>query len=224
MGDTLCPELLSSQVWRWPRVLPRAVLFLYAPAFYCSDCFLVTCLATSFLFIKRNKSDLSNLHWPRRKGWRLNSFRANGHQDGAWGRRDTPGNFLEGQEGLGGKLIRASHSESQRCERHGSPLPPLFYCTVGDGAGSGVLSCTSFPRTPALPLSEWKGRNLTLIDYSGCVGRHTSIFSLELICRALHGGNTLRIPALELLRQKNKCEASPGYISTTQISFADEKP
>lgn len=38
---------------------------------------------TSFLFIKRNKSDLSNLHRPGRGGWRLNSFRADDHQNGS---------------------------------------------------------------------------------------------------------------------------------------------
>lgn len=64
-----------------------------------------------------------------------------------------------------------------------------------------------------------------MIDYPGCVGRLTSISSLEPICRALHGGSTLRIPALELLRQENKFEASPGYIpTTTKISFVDENP
>ena len=109
---------------------------------------------TSFLFIKRNKSDLSNLHWPRREGWRLNSFRANGHQDGAWRRRNTGGNFLEGQEGLCGKLIMSSHSESQRRERRGSPFPSLLYCKVGAGACSGVLSGTSSLRTLAVPLSD----------------------------------------------------------------------
>lgn len=59
MGDTLCPELLSSQVWRWPRVLPRAVLFLFAPAFYCSDCFLVTCLAQLLFCLLREINPIS---------------------------------------------------------------------------------------------------------------------------------------------------------------------
>lgn len=59
MGDTLCPELLSSQVWRWPRVLPRAVLFLLVPAFYCSDCFLVTCLAQLLFCLLREINPIS---------------------------------------------------------------------------------------------------------------------------------------------------------------------
>lgn len=59
MGDTLCPELLSSQVWRWPRVLPRAVLFLFVPAFYCSDCFLVTCLAQLLFYLLREINPIS---------------------------------------------------------------------------------------------------------------------------------------------------------------------
>lgn len=59
MGDTLCPELLSSPAWRWPRVLLMAVVFLFAPAFDCSHCSPVTCLAQLLFCLLREINPIS---------------------------------------------------------------------------------------------------------------------------------------------------------------------
>lgn len=56
-----------------------------------------------------------------------------------------------------------------------------------------------------------------MIDDSECVRRLTSIPSLDTICRAGHGGSTP--PALELLRQGNKFEASLGHISILRLKL-----
>lgn len=59
MGDTLCPELLSFQVCRWPQVLLRAALFPFAPASNCSDCVPVTCLAQLLFCLLREINPIS---------------------------------------------------------------------------------------------------------------------------------------------------------------------
>lgn len=58
-----------------------------------------------------------------------------------------------------------------------------------------------------------------MIDDSECVRRLTSIPSLDTICRAGHGGSTP--PALELLRQGNKFEASLGHISILKLGVSN---
>jgi hypothetical protein len=59
MGDTLCPELLSFQVCRWPQVLLRAALFPFASASNCSDCVPVTCLAQLLFCLLREINPIS---------------------------------------------------------------------------------------------------------------------------------------------------------------------
>lgn len=143
-GDSLCPELLSFQAWRWLQVLLKAVLFPFAPASYCCDCSLVTCLAQLLFCLLReiNPISLISTGQERKAGWRLNSFGDNDCQNGDWGRRDTPGAFLEDLKGFCGKLIGLSWSQNQRSERHSSWLPSLLYCKLGDGALGGILSCS----------------------------------------------------------------------------------
>jgi hypothetical protein len=81
MGSTLCPQLLFPQVWRWPRVRLREVLFPFAPASYYSNCFLVTCLA-QFLFCLLREINLiclisTGTAGQEEEAQRLNSFREN---------------------------------------------------------------------------------------------------------------------------------------------------
>lgn len=162
MGDTLCPELLPSQVWRWPQVLLREVLFLFAPAFYCSDCFLVTCLA-QLLCLLREINPISVISTG---------------QEGKAGDLTLSGKMAirmelgEGgtQRGISGrtgrplwKLIGSITSQNLGPGRH----RPLLLCIKWEKVLAMGLRASHLP--PGLLYFLFQTRkNVTLIDYSDC--------------------------------------------------------